>query len=149
MKTFFAILVLAFPFVAQVQADTLSGALIGGVAGAIIGNNTHGGRHQGNAIIAGSLIGAMIGSEQDRYASGTRYVYVGPQYYCNDYPAYYYPEYPLYYSYGYSYGNAYRPRYRTGHREYHAVESHYRGGPERVYHRTPSHSQQFSHGKWR
>lgn len=69
-----ALLLLAVPASAQVfRPETVSGAVLGGVAGAVIGNNSGDLRNnawRGAAIgtVAGALIGAGVGEARDRSA---------------------------------------------------------------------------------
>ena len=52
-------------------------AVLGGVAGAIIGNNS-GGRHAGEGAIIGAVAGALIGNAADNSRSRTVYVQSAP-----------------------------------------------------------------------
>jgi len=76
MKTFAAAFVLASLAVASVQAQvlqpsTVNGAVLGGVAGAVIGNNSgdlHHNAWKGAAIgtAAGAVVGSAVGNSRDR-----------------------------------------------------------------------------------
>ena len=131
MKTI-AALTLSLLALAPVQAqvlhpETVNGAVLGGIAGAVIGNNSgslHHNAWQGAAIgaVAGGLIGSSVGESRE-YAHRTQvptpsgYYSRGPAYRSRDYGygnsyshgGYYGYSYPGYYSdYGYS-----RPSYAS------------------------------------
>lgn len=88
MKTFAALifsLLALVPVTVQASGDSvLGGALIGGVAGAIIGNNS-GGHNAWRGAAIGSVAGAMIGAAADDshgrgYGGSRTYVSVGVGY---------------------------------------------------------------------
>jgi len=58
-------------------SGTAQGAVLGGVAGAIIGNNS-GGRHAGEGAIIGAVAGALIGNAADNSRARTIYVQSAP-----------------------------------------------------------------------
>ena len=101
------------------RSDGAAGAVIGGIAGAVLGSNLashHGGRAGGAALggLAGALIGNGIARSNDSCHSYS-HAYRAPAYGYSDRYAYSAP------AYGYSDRDAYsyaRPDYDRYHREY-------------------------------
>lgn len=142
-------LLVAAPLSAQVfRPETVNGALLGGVAGAVIGHNSGSLNHngwQGAAIgaVAGGLIGSAVAANNDRhdvsvarpsYGSSTVYrqptvVYGGYSHGYGPYRGHYYGGYygrPYgYYGYGRPYGYGYTSYYSPGYSYY---DSGYSGG---------------------
>jgi outer membrane lipoprotein SlyB len=117
MKTIAALTLTLFalaPVQAQVfHPETINGAVLGGIAGAVIGNNSgslHHNAWQGAAIgsVAGALIGSSVGESREQsyharvpvpsgYYYGTGYRgYRGYGYYGYSQPGYYYSDYGYY-----------------------------------------------------
>jgi outer membrane lipoprotein SlyB len=115
MKTIAALtlsLLALVPVQAQVfQPETVNGAILGGIAGAVIGNNSgdlHHNAWRGAAIgtVAGALIGSAVGESRE-YATHAQVPY--PRGYYSYGPSYHHSYGPSYRSYGY-YGYS-RPGY--------------------------------------
>jgi outer membrane lipoprotein SlyB len=124
MKTTVALLALiAVTQTAQAQSlrpETAGGALLGGIAGAIIGNNSGDLNHnawRGAAIgtVAGGLIGSAVGSSRDRYYSHEVPVPHPARYGRNSYDYSY--RYSPSYRYGYDHSGYYSPSYSSYYRE--------------------------------
>jgi outer membrane lipoprotein SlyB len=117
MKTIAALTLSLFalaPVQAQVfRPETVNGAVLGGIAGAVIGNNSgdlHHNAWRGAAIgtVAGGLIGSAVGESRDRAHHAQVPV-----------PSGYYSHAPAYrssYGFGYGYGRPYG--YRSGYYGY-------------------------------
>jgi hypothetical protein len=124
------------------SGNTTAGAVIGGIAGALLGSNLashHGGRAGGAALggVAGALIGSSIARSSDKDRCDTQaYGYDNRSYgrgYSSSYEA---PRYSGGYGRGYS-GSYYAPRYNGGYGQSYS-NSYYAPGYEGGYSR-PSH----------
>jgi hypothetical protein len=115
------------PVKAQIfQPNVVNGAIVGGIAGAIIGNNS-GGHHAGEGAIIGTAAGAVIGSLAQPQSTVVYerpapvvYEYESPapvvvEERCAPAPVYYdYGYRPYYYGYGPSWGVTFGYGYRGG-----------------------------------
>lgn len=84
MKKFFTMLfvTLALGATSVAQADNNGGALLGGIIGAVVGNQVGGGNGRVAATAVGAIIGAQVGGNMNnRPPQARRAVYHPPQQY--------------------------------------------------------------------